>query len=202
MAPLRLADLSRERRLALGLFLVLLVGFYGLSQVKLITAVGEGGGYPGAREVLVKYHGDPTRSLLHKVLDPTRPKSDPKNMYQYLGGSDADVHLPALLRVALDELAGLRGGDRPGTQVGQVGHQAPVPPTVMRAIRMDNPFLSALYRLDSAMNDKGLVVRKRFDQVRGSAIPEQVDAAGLIAEGSSQQLSASLKLVLGHKWFW
>jgi hypothetical protein len=43
------------------------------------------------------------------------------------------------------------------------------------------------------MNDKGLLVRKRFYQVRGSAIPEQIDAAGLVSEGSTQQLGASLR---------
>jgi hypothetical protein len=85
----RLSDLSRERRLALGLFLLLLLAFYGLAQVKLLTSVG-GERYPGPAAVLAKYHGDPKKSVFHKVLDPALPVTDPRNMFQYLGGSDED----------------------------------------------------------------------------------------------------------------
>ena len=80
----RLTELPASRRLAVGLFLLALLVFYGLSQVQLIVAVGGGTGYPTPHDVLVKYHGDPTRSRFHKVLDPSLALSDPKNMYQHL----------------------------------------------------------------------------------------------------------------------
>ena len=86
----RLQDLSRERKLALGLFLLLLLGFYGLAQVKLFTAVSDGSGYPGAEQVLKRYHGDPGKSLLHRVLDPSLPVTEPKRMYGYLGATDEE----------------------------------------------------------------------------------------------------------------
>src|SRR5262245_35020012 len=88
MAFERLSDLSPPRRLAVGLFLLLLVGFYLLAQVQLVAVVGDSSAYPGAAVVLARYHGDPTRSRLHKVLDPTLAPDDVRNMYQYLGPGD------------------------------------------------------------------------------------------------------------------
>ncbi|MCC7140435.1 MAG: hypothetical protein IT460_18605 [Planctomycetes bacterium] len=82
-----LASLPAPRRLAVGLFLVCLLGFYALAQVKLVVAAG-GGSMPGPAQVLARYHGDPERSRLQLVLDPTRPTSDPKAMYIYLGDAD------------------------------------------------------------------------------------------------------------------
>jgi hypothetical protein len=69
----RLADLPPARRLAVGLFLVCLLAFYGLAQVKVFTAVG-GGGFPGPAAVLAKYHGTRAHSRLHAVLDPACPR--------------------------------------------------------------------------------------------------------------------------------
>jgi hypothetical protein len=86
----RLSALPPSRRLAVGLFLCLLLGFYAAAQVQLVSAAAEGSGYPGPHEVLVRYHGDPTRSRLHKVLDPSRPPTDAKNMYVHLGPADED----------------------------------------------------------------------------------------------------------------
>src|SRR5262245_56665447 len=85
MALDRLSALSPVRRLAVGLFLLLLVGFYLLAQVQLVSVVGTGATYPGADAVLARYHSDPTRSRLHKVLDPTLAPDAAWNMYQYLG---------------------------------------------------------------------------------------------------------------------
>ena len=99
MGEFRLTSLSPSRRLAVGSFLLLLLGFYGLSQLQLVAAVGDGGRYPTSDDVLVKYHGDPSRSRLHKVLDPSRPLSDPKNMYQNLSAQE-DAR-PALRRKIL-----------------------------------------------------------------------------------------------------
>ena len=85
----RLADLPPARRLAVGLFLVCLLAFYGLAQVKVFTAVG-GGGFPGPAAVLAKYHGTRAHSRLHAVLDPRLSTSDPKRMYDHLGATDED----------------------------------------------------------------------------------------------------------------
>jgi hypothetical protein len=90
MALERLAALSGPRRLAVGLFLLLLVGFYLLAQVQLVAVVGSDGVYPGASTVLARYHGDPKRSRLHQVLDPTRSPEDARNMYQYLGPGEQE----------------------------------------------------------------------------------------------------------------
>ena len=84
-----LAALPGPRRLALGLFLLSVFGFYGLAQTKLVTTVARGG-LPGPADVLVRYHGDPSRTRLHRVLDPTRAADDPQRMYPYLGASEAE----------------------------------------------------------------------------------------------------------------
>jgi hypothetical protein len=85
-----LADLPASRRLALGLFLLGIVGFYGLAQATLTLAVG-GGRWPSPADVLHRYHGDPTKSMLHQVLDPSRGIDDPRRMYPFLGTSDAEL---------------------------------------------------------------------------------------------------------------
>lgn len=89
MDAARLADLPPVRRLAVGLFLVCLLAFYALAQVKVFTAVG-GGSFPGPAAVLAKYHGDLRNSRLHVVLDPRRSLSDPKRMYDHLGATDEE----------------------------------------------------------------------------------------------------------------
>lgn len=82
-----LRALPLPRRLALAGFLLVVLGFYGAAQLQLALAVG-GGRFPSARDVLVRYHGDPGRSRLAASLDPERPVSDPKRMYWYLGEDD------------------------------------------------------------------------------------------------------------------
>jgi hypothetical protein len=86
----RLADLAPPQRLAIGLFLVLILGFYALAQVKLLTSGGEGG-YPGPEAVLRKYRGDPTKSRLHAVLNLDLPREDALAMWPYLGASDDEI---------------------------------------------------------------------------------------------------------------
>ena len=90
MSTTRLSELSLERKFALASFLVLLLGFYGLAQIKLVTSAGGGGGLPGPARVLARYHGDPARSLLHHVLDPTLSATDPMRMFDALGSSEAE----------------------------------------------------------------------------------------------------------------
>lgn len=92
-----LSALSAPRRLAVGLFLALLVAFYACAQVQILAAVGRDGAYPGPHEVLVRYHGDPTRSRLHKVLDPALGPEDAKNMYVRLGAEEERPARRALL---------------------------------------------------------------------------------------------------------
>ena len=72
------------------MFLFLTIGFYGLAQVKLVTAAGDGDGLPGPARVLARYHGDPARSMLHHVLDPALSATDPTRMFDALGASDAE----------------------------------------------------------------------------------------------------------------
>ena len=57
-----LATLSPPRRLVVGAFLALMLGFYLLAQAQLFVAVGGGRSYPGPEAVLARYHGDPTKS--------------------------------------------------------------------------------------------------------------------------------------------
>jgi hypothetical protein len=82
-----LAELPPARRLAVGLFLLCFLGFYLLAQVKILTSMPSEGPWPGPREILAKYHGDPTKSRFHEVLDPSRPTEDPKSMFAYAGTS-------------------------------------------------------------------------------------------------------------------
>lgn len=85
----RLSELPPARRLAVGLFLVCMLAFYALAQVKVFTAVG-GGSFPGPGAVLSKYHGDRRHSRLHAVLDPHLSTSDTKRMYDHLGVTDEE----------------------------------------------------------------------------------------------------------------
>ena len=84
-----LHDLPTAIRLACGLFLLSLLGFYGVAQVQLVLSAG-GGEWPGPAAVLAKYHGSRKGSRLHTALDPSRPDSDPKAMYANLGETDAE----------------------------------------------------------------------------------------------------------------
>ncbi len=85
----RLIDAPGSLRLAVACFACLVLGFVLLAQANLWQQVGAGG-LPGPRAVLLKYHGDPDKTLLHDVLDPARPFDDRRNMSQYLGGIDAN----------------------------------------------------------------------------------------------------------------
>jgi hypothetical protein len=85
-----LSALPPARRLTIGLFLLGLLAFHALTQVQLALAVG-GGAWPSPTDVLHRYHGDPTKSVLHKVLDPALGVDDPKRMYPFLGSSDEEM---------------------------------------------------------------------------------------------------------------
>jgi hypothetical protein len=87
MPGARLADLAPPQRLAVGLFLALVLGFYVLAQVKLSLSAG-GAAPPGPVAILRKYHGDPTQSRLHFVLDPELPAENDLHMYTHLGAPD------------------------------------------------------------------------------------------------------------------
>jgi hypothetical protein len=76
--------------LAIGLFLLGLLAFHGLTQVQSALAVGGVAG-PSPADVLHRYHGDPTKSVLHVVLDPALDVNDPKRMYAFLGASDEEM---------------------------------------------------------------------------------------------------------------
>jgi hypothetical protein len=86
--PDRLALQPGSRRLAAGLFAGLILLFVLLSQANLWFHVGAGG-FPGPDQVLWKYDGKPGTTKLHQVLDPSRPKDDPRAMWPYLGDSPA-----------------------------------------------------------------------------------------------------------------
>jgi hypothetical protein len=83
----RLLELGGARRLAVALFLLLLLAFYGLAQVQLAFAVNDGKPLPGPDRTLAKYHGDPAKSRLHLALDPGR--SGVAAMYANLGSDEA-----------------------------------------------------------------------------------------------------------------
>ena len=90
MNAVSLAALSPARRVVVGGFLALMLGFYAFAQAQLFVTVGGAESYPGARQVLVRYHGDPTKSRLHRVLHPALPTEDPKNMSRYLGPAEEE----------------------------------------------------------------------------------------------------------------
>ncbi len=85
----RLSALPGVIRLAAGCFAALVLGFVLLAQVNLWYQV-DGGNPPGPDKVLVRYHGDPDRTRLDVVLDLELSVDDPRNMWQYLGGSERD----------------------------------------------------------------------------------------------------------------
>lgn len=87
---IRLADLPRAVRLAAGCFLAGLLAFYGLAQLKVITTVGGGTRIPGPLAILHRYNGDPAKTKLHLVLDPSLRETDPRRMYGWLGADDAE----------------------------------------------------------------------------------------------------------------
>jgi len=89
MAPVTPSPLERlpgAMRLAVAGFCGLILCFLLLAQRNMFEQVA-GGSPPTLRQVLERYHGAAGRSLLHDVLDPARPVEDPRNMWQFLGGS-------------------------------------------------------------------------------------------------------------------
>jgi hypothetical protein len=94
--PRPLGSLPGPRRLAVGLFLLSILGFYALAQVQLAVAVGGGRPLPGPERVLTKYHGD-GRSLLDRVLDPSLPDDDEHNMSKFLPTDDRPAHRRRIL---------------------------------------------------------------------------------------------------------
>ena len=91
MRPTSFKDLPTAVRLAAGLFLLLLMAFYGMSQAQLVLSLSAGSGrLPGPAAVLAKYHGTRKGSRLHAALDPARPEADPKAMYANLGTTEAE----------------------------------------------------------------------------------------------------------------
>jgi hypothetical protein len=91
-----LGALPGTRRLAIGLFLLSILGFYALAQVQLAVAVGGGRPLPGPDRVLLKYHGD-ARSRLDRVLDPTLREDDERNMSKFLPSDDRPAHRKRIL---------------------------------------------------------------------------------------------------------
>ncbi len=87
---LRLAALPARFRLAIGAFLVGILCFYGLAQLKVITTVGTGTEIPGPEAILWRYHGNPSKTKLHLALDPSLPETDPRRMIGWLGDDDAE----------------------------------------------------------------------------------------------------------------
>ena len=79
----RLAELSFPARLAIALFCVLLLGFHVTAQATLWGQAG-GGSMPTTEQVLFKYHGNPSQTPLHEVLDLSLPRSSPRAMFWYL----------------------------------------------------------------------------------------------------------------------
>jgi len=96
----KLPDLAPSHRLAVGLFLLSLVYFYGHAQWNLWVNVGQHA-FPTVDDVLVKYHGRRGQTRLEFVLDPRRnPKKD-LAMYQYL---DGDYEGPEVQRKRYDAI--------------------------------------------------------------------------------------------------
>lgn len=100
----RLVQLPASVLVAIGCFVCLVLGFALLAQVNLWHQVG--GGKPATPgDVLLKYHGDPDRSLLHVVLDPALSAQDPHNMWQYLDPEGESAVIEERRRTILDWVA-------------------------------------------------------------------------------------------------
>ena len=116
----RLFQLPPGGLVAVGCFTLLVLGFALLAQVNLWFNVGPGSP-PTPDDVLLKYHGDPERSLLDVVLDPG-PASERRFLERH-GRASVDrnraLALMELQRYAMlmftscgwffDDLAGLEG---------------------------------------------------------------------------------------------
>lgn len=87
-APRRLPGLLEAPariRLPIACFLAGILAFYLLAQVKVVSAVGGGERIPGVSDILWRYHGDPLKTKLHHVLDPSLAETDSKRMSGWLG---------------------------------------------------------------------------------------------------------------------
>jgi hypothetical protein len=76
-------------RVAIGGFLLLILGFYGTAQLNLALQSGTRG-VPGPQAVLERYHGSGKSSRLHAVLDPSLAEDDPQAMYPHLGHDEEE----------------------------------------------------------------------------------------------------------------
>jgi hypothetical protein len=88
-APMRLGSLPPLARFAIGAFVVLLLGFQVSAQANLWVQDG-GGELPSSEDVLWKYHGRPSATKLHQVLDPALPQDSPRAMWPFLGDGPAE----------------------------------------------------------------------------------------------------------------
>ncbi|MHC5010519.1 MAG: hypothetical protein ACYTG6_06135 [Planctomycetota bacterium] len=79
----RLSEWPATARVALACFVLLLLGFYALSQANLWVRDG-GGSLPGPDAVLWKYYGRADRSRLHEVLDFDLPDNHPRAMWPWI----------------------------------------------------------------------------------------------------------------------
>jgi hypothetical protein len=145
----------------LGLFLLGLLSFYGLAQVQLTLAVG-GGRWPSAQDVLHRYHGDPTRSVLHKVLDPTLGLEDPKRMYPFLGTTEEELRERRQAVLAWVEGGATREGYAAvapvleGEMTCGLCHSTKPDAEGNRRARADLPFESYEQVLAAAQPDRGM----------------------------------------------
>jgi hypothetical protein len=144
-----------------GLYLLGILGFYGLAQVQLLLNVG-GGAWPGPSAVLRRYHGDPTRSTLHHVLDPTLATEDPKRMYGFLADTDEERESRRTAILAWVEAGTKRDGYeavRPvfeGEATCGLCHSAKPDPSGARRARADLPFDTYEGVLAAARPDSGM----------------------------------------------
>lgn len=98
MSDTRLALMPGSRRLAAGLFALLILLFVLLSQANLWFQVG-GGSLPGPEQVLWKYHGKPSATRLHRVLDLSLSEKNPHNMSQFVGGATPEERAALVRRI-------------------------------------------------------------------------------------------------------
>ena len=99
-ASFRLGDLPGAARLALALFVFLLLGGYAAAQATLFVHAG-GGSFPGPAAILERYHGRADRSRLHDVLDPARPSTDARAMWVHLDPAQDPAAIEARRQVIL-----------------------------------------------------------------------------------------------------
>lgn len=98
---MRLRQLPLPARITILLFVLFFAGFYGLAQSTLWVRDG-GGRLPSAGDVLAKYHGTESGSLMHRVLDPQLSVNDPRAMWVYLDPLQDEALIAARRTTILD----------------------------------------------------------------------------------------------------